>query len=75
LQKAKALYGTGERKSDKIISSMERIITSAKDARIDYISIVDDETLEEIEEINRPVLVALGVFFGVTRLIDNTVLS
>ncbi len=74
LQKAKALYDNGERKPGKIISAMERIITSAKDARIDYISIVDDETLEEIEEISGPVLVALGVFFGVTRLIDNIVL-
>lgn len=75
LQRAKGLYGTGEREPGKFISAMERIINSAKDARIDYISIVDDETLEEIKEINRPVLVALGVFFGETRFIDNIVLS
>ena len=45
------------------------------DQKIDYIEFVDDESLVPIHEAAAPVLVALAVKFGATRLIDNTVLS
>ncbi|MGD9380217.1 MAG: pantoate--beta-alanine ligase [candidate division WOR-3 bacterium] len=45
-----------------------------KKGRIDYIAIVDKNTLVPVEKIRKGTLVALAVFFGRTRLIDNTVL-
>ena len=44
-------------------------------ARVDYIEIVDNETLEPVETISDRCLIALAVFLGKTRLIDNTVLG
>jgi pantoate--beta-alanine ligase len=45
-----------------------------KKGRIDYVAIVDKNTLVPVEKIRKGTLVALAVFFGRTRLIDNTVL-
>ena len=50
------------------------IISQADSARIDYIECRDAVTLDDIEIINRPALLALAVFIGKTRLIDNIVL-
>ena len=44
-------------------------------AKIDYVSIADPETLEEIAKIDRPALVSLAVRIGKTRLIDNITLG
>jgi pantoate--beta-alanine ligase len=46
----------------------------AKRGKIDYIALVDKNTLEPVNKLRRGTLVALAVFFGRTRLIDNTVL-
>jgi len=43
--------------------------------RVEYLEIVDDETLERVETVSRPALVAAAVHLGRTRLIDNIVLS
>ena len=50
---------------------IEDSIKSEKLARIDYVEIVDSSSLEKVEEINKSVLVAIAVFIGKTRLIDN----
>jgi len=44
-------------------------------ARVDYVSCLDADTLEAVDELARPVVMALAVFFGRTRLIDNRVVS
>ena len=55
---------------------MRTFIERFPEARIDYVSIVDDETLQPLDgPIVRPVLVALAVWVGKPRLIDNTTLS
>ena len=57
---------------------MERMILEVENAGIDYISIVDPETLEEIHSLeNRPgrIVILLAVRMGTTRLIDNIVLD
>lgn len=46
-------------------------INSTPLSKIDYIEIVDSETLEKVEEVSKSVLIALAVFIGKTRLIDN----
>ncbi|MGZ5478578.1 MAG: pantoate--beta-alanine ligase [Candidatus Aminicenantales bacterium] len=50
---------------------MRSILEAEPLARIDYAEAVDPETLEPVAEIHGEVLVALAVFFGATRLIDN----
>lgn len=55
----------------EVLEKMEEIISSEKLAKIDYISAVDLETIEDVDEFNKDTLVAIAVFIGKTRLIDN----
>ena len=57
--------------ADSIINTMTEIINTEPLAKIDYISVVDANTMQPVEEINDPVLVAMAVYIGSTRLIDN----
>jgi pantoate--beta-alanine ligase len=65
----------GERKAAPLVDAMRKVISRAPHARIDYAEIMDAETFEPVAEIARPALVALAVFVGETRLIDNTILA
>ncbi len=58
-----------------IIDEMRQVISDYSMAKIDYISIVDNELITYVDKIEAPVLVALAVYIGNTRLIDNIVLS
>jgi pantoate--beta-alanine ligase len=75
LKLAEKLYSGGERDSTKIRREMTALIRQQPAANIDYISIADNETLDEVDEITRPVLVSLAVKIGKPRLIDNLVLE
>ena len=55
----------------EVLKKMEDIISSEKLAKIDYISAVDLETIEDVDEFNKDTLVAIAVFIVKTRLIDN----
>jgi len=72
LKRAKQLIKAGNSGPD-VISEMEEIIQRDPHAKIDYIKIVNPETLEDMKTIKpgRTVLVALAVWIGKTRLIDN----
>jgi len=61
--------------SRKIIKKMNELIKEKKTAKIDYISIVDLKNLEPIKRINDSCLIALAVWIGKTRLIDNTIIK
>lgn len=65
----------GERRADALCAAMRAEIDRAPLARVDYLAVVDDETLAPVVVVERPVLVALAVFMGRTRLIDNAMLS
>jgi len=71
---AESLISLGLRDAGRIISRMKGLILKSKQAKIDYISIVDLETLCALKKINQSCLVALAVKFGKTRLIDNRVM-
>lgn len=71
LQAARELGAVGEREGRRIIGAMEGVIKRNPLARIDYISIVDQELLQPLEVVDRPALIALAVYVGGTRLIDN----
>jgi len=65
----------GERKADTIRQEMTSLISKEPLAKIEYVSIADAETLEELTEINKPALASLAVRIGKTRLIDNVLVS
>lgn len=65
----------GERNADRIREEMISLITGNPLARIDYVSIADPNTLEELSVLNGPALASLAVRFGKTRLIDNILLE
>ncbi len=71
LCQARERIQSGERNAAAVIEQMRRIVAAADPARSDYISVVDPDTMQPVERIERPVLVALAVCFGSTRLIDN----
>ena len=75
LAEAEKLFAAGERDAARLKDAMRRVIGEAQAARVDYVEIVDAETLLPVVRIARPALVALAVFVGATRLIDNTVLG
>ena len=68
---AKEKIQAGERDSEVIIKLIQEVINSEKLARIDYIEVVDSLSMEKVERIEKSVLVAIAVFIGKTRLIDN----
>ncbi|MBP2655849.1 MAG: pantoate--beta-alanine ligase [Firmicutes bacterium] len=61
----------GLRDAAQIIKLMNELINKQPLAKIDYISISDSETLDELVVVDRPALIALAVRIGKTRLIDN----
>jgi pantoate--beta-alanine ligase len=61
----------GERNAETVRQEMTSLISQEPLAKIEYISIADAQTLEELSKIDRPALVSLAVKFGKTRLIDN----
>lgn len=75
LSEGKKLIDAGERKAGKIKEIINGIINTEPLAKIDYVEIVSFDTLEPVEEINGAVLVAIAVFIGKTRLIDNFIVS
>ena len=65
----------GIRDADMLRESLEDYIRQKPQAQIDYVSVADHETLEELDVIDRPALVLLAVRVGSTRLIDNTLVA
>jgi len=68
---AQQLGWGGEKDAEKIRRQMASLIQKEPLAQIDYVSIADAETLEELSLIDRPALASLAVRIGKTRLIDN----
>jgi pantoate--beta-alanine ligase len=72
---ARQLSQGGGKDAGKIRRQMTSLIQKEPLARIDYVSIADAETLEELNLIDRPALASLAVRIGKTRLIDNMLLE
>ena len=75
LNLARQLWSGGEKDTEKLRREMTRLIQQQPLASIDYVSIADAETLEELDEVKPPALVSMAVRIGKTRLIDNVVLE
>ena len=76
LSQAQAAYDEGEHSVSRLVELVRSTIEKEPLARIDYVSLNDAETLDQLDRIDdRPALLSLAVFFGQTRLIDNIVLG
>jgi len=75
LFQAREMIQKGERSTEKLNNFIKKEISEKKHTRIDYISIVHPETLQPLDLIKDKVLLALAVFVGKTRLIDNVLIE
>lgn len=74
LNLAKVLIKGGAKNTVRIISRMKQMIKQKKNAKIDYIAIVDPINLKPLKNISGNCLIALAVRVGKTRLIDNMII-
>jgi pantoate--beta-alanine ligase len=76
LLQAKELFKRGERHAGKLAETVRTTIETEPRLRVDYVSVVDAETLEKLDKLDeRPTLIAVAAYVGKTRLIDNTILN
>jgi pantoate--beta-alanine ligase len=75
LNEAESLWRAGERSARVIETRIREKITGESRGLIDYVEVRDAQDLSEVSKIENPVLLALAVRFGSTRLIDNKVLG
>jgi pantoate--beta-alanine ligase len=73
LQTAVDMIQSNEKDPRRIIIKMRKMIKSRNSTRIDYVRIVDIDTLKDVNIISGSLLICLAVFFGKTRLIDNVI--
>lgn len=71
----KKMAEKGERDCSKIISAMTEEIQKEPLANIDYVKIVDLETMQQVASIENGILAAIAVYIGKTRLIDNFIIE
>lgn len=71
LQKGKALIDAGERDAAAVKEAIRAHLLTQSLARIDYVEVVDNENIRRVERISGSTLVAIAVYIGKTRLIDN----
>ncbi len=76
LRAAKIAFKEGERNSSRLIEIIWDKIQTEPLAQIEYVAVVDGETLKPVEKVDdRQILIAVAVRFGKTRLIDNVILN
>jgi pantoate--beta-alanine ligase len=75
LAAAEAAFAAGERRADALVAAARAVVAAEPRARLDYLELRDADELTEVAEVTRPAVLALAVFFGATRLIDNRVLT
>jgi pantoate--beta-alanine ligase len=74
LAAAEAAVKAGERDAAKIVAAARALIEAEPGARIDYVELRDADELTPVTTLSRPAVLAMAVFVGATRLIDNRVL-
>lgn len=71
LQAAEEVLSGGERSGAAVEAAAERVVRAEPRARLEYVQLADADTLERLVELDRPAVVAIAVWFGDVRLIDN----
>jgi pantoate--beta-alanine ligase len=72
---ARSQWEDGQRDASQVRKAMSVLIGKEPLAKIDYISIADPQTLDEVDIVGKTALVSMAVYMGKTRLIDNIVLG
>jgi len=75
LERAKDIIQAGEHSTDNVKREMEKVLVGAGDLSIDYVEIVDPESLETVDHIEDDILIMVAVHIGKVRLIDNVVVK
>ena len=75
LKLGKDMIDNGEKDAEKVVEAIKAEIEKEPLAKIDYVEMVDLNTLENISEVKAPLLVAMAVYVGKTRLIDNFIID
>lgn len=75
LSRAAERFAAGERNASTLVGSVRQVIEAEPLVRVDYVELVETETLEPLERADRPALLALAAYVGRTRLIDNVVVE
>jgi pantoate--beta-alanine ligase len=75
LSLAQELWQKGEKNAERLRQEMSALIQKEPRAKIDYVSVADPDSLEELSQIDRTALVSMAVRIGKTRLIDNIILG
>ena len=73
LRRAEDMVNNGESSAARVSTEMKRVIRKVKGTRVEYIAIVNSDTLEPVKEIKGKTLIALAVRIGKARLIDNVI--
>jgi pantoate--beta-alanine ligase len=74
VQQAKEAVGTAPVSAARLKQKLGGLIATQSEARVDYIEFFDPQTLEPVRQVSRGSRMALAVFIGKTRLIDNSAL-
>jgi len=75
LRAAAEAYERGERNAEALRRLVSQIIAGEPRAQLDYVSVADAETLEELSTVDRPALISLAAWIGRARLIDNIIVG
>lgn len=75
LAKGKAAIEAGEKSAQKVIDIIKTNLETEPLARVDYVEVVDFENIQRVDKINGQTLVAIAVYIGRTRLIDNFIIG
>lgn len=75
IELAKKLIAEGEKDADVVVAKMKANIETEPMAKIDYVKAVNGLTMQQQKEIKAPMLIAMAVYIGKTRLIDNMILA
>lgn len=75
LEKGERMLRGGEKDAEKIKQAIREVILAEPLAKIDYVEVVDFDTLESVETADGEVLTAIAVYIGKTRLIDNVIVT
>jgi pantoate--beta-alanine ligase len=67
----RTVANAGKKSAEELVGSVRKIISQAPLARIDYVELVDADTLQPVEMAGADTILLVAVFFGKTRLIDN----
>jgi pantoate--beta-alanine ligase len=75
LNQAQEMVTKGERRAEIVLRAVQETLTRESGVRPEYVSLCHPETLEEVKQLSGPTLLAIAVWVGEVRLIDNRVLQ